>query len=267
MAFGDAGGHRPPSIFSTQSPLGRPRTTAGYKSEYQYETIHLATLDYQISSLSTEKSNVEKQINEYLYLNQEKIDPLINELLKKQTYLANLKFRLGILDKDKRDNVEESYKKYQEYQQERSHLDEVFNISEEEKKLLKVQFRKIVLKIHPDKIDEKFNLIASKLFNKMRNSYEMNDLREFEKYVLEIEQANLPLRGIPSGESEIRLKTVSLNVKLNELLESLIELRKSKTYLLIKNEVNIEEFINKKAKILLSEIELLDIEIGEFEQD
>ena len=152
----------------------------GYKSEYQYETIQLATLDYQITSLEIEKSVIEKQINEYLYLNQENIDPLINKLLEKRVYLAQLKFSSGIFDEPAKDKIEEDFKKYQKFQDAKSQIDEIFTISEEEKSTLKKQFRKFVLKIHPDRIDNKFGEIADKLFKKMRESYEKNDLNGFE---------------------------------------------------------------------------------------
>ncbi|HRI01352.1 MAG TPA: phospholipase D-like domain-containing protein [Saprospiraceae bacterium] len=237
----------------------------GYKSEYQYETIQLAALDYQISTLEIEKSIIEKQINEYLYFNQEIIDPLINKLLEKRLYLAKLKFNIGIVDETSKDKIEEEYKKYQKFQEAKSTIDEVFTISEEEQKTLKKQFKKFVLKIHPDKIDDKFGKIADKLFKKMRESYEKNDLNGFEKAISEIEQADLPLRGMPSIDNDIKVRTTTLNFKYTELLDNLIELRKSKTYITIKNVPNIEEFIKKKKKTLLQEIELAEIEIEELE--
>lgn len=233
----------------------------GYKSEYQYETIQLATLDYQITSLEIEKSVIEKQINEYLYLNQEIIDPLINKLLEKRVYLSQLKFSIGIVDEPTKDKIEEDYKKYQKFQYAKSQLDEIFTISEEEKNALKKQFRKFVLRIHPDKIDNKFGKIADKLFKKMRESYEKNDLNGFEKVISEIEQADLPLKGMPSDDNDIKMRTTTLNFKYTELLDNIIELRKSKTYSDIKNVSNIEEFIKIKKKILLQEIELIEIEI------
>jgi hypothetical protein len=238
----------------------------GYKSEYQYETIHLATLDYQISSLEIEKSVIEKQINEYLYLNQKFIDPIINKLLKKRVYLAKLKFNIGIVDETSKDKIEEEYKKYQKFQEAKSTIDEVFTISEEEQKTLKKQFKKFVLKIHPDKIDDKFGKIADKLFKKMRESYEKNDLNGFEKVISEIEQADLPLRGMPSIDNDIKVRTTTLNFKYTDLLDNLIELRKSKTFVTIKNEPNIEEFIKNKKKTLLQEIELVEIEIEGLEK-
>jgi hypothetical protein len=237
----------------------------GYKSEYQYETIQLATLDYQITSLEIEKSVIEKQIKEYLYLNQEIIDPLINKLLEKRVYLAQLKFSSGIFDEPAKDKIEEDFKKYQKFQDAKSQIDEIFTISEEEKSTLKKQFRKFVLKIHPDRIDNKFGEIADKLFKKMRESYEKNDLNGFEKVISEIEQADLPLKGMASDDNDIKMRTTTLNFKYTELLHNLIELRKSKTYLAIKNESNIEELIKRKKKTLLQEIELIEIEIEELE--
>jgi hypothetical protein len=239
----------------------------GYKSEYQYETIKLATLDYQISSLEIEKSIIEKQINEYLYLNQVIIDPLINKLLEKRLFLAKLKFSNGIIDQQIKDDIEEDYKKYQKFQDAKSQIDEVFNISKEEQNTIKKQFRKFVLKIHPDKVDDNFEEIANMLFKKLRESYEKNDLNGFEKVISEIEQADLPLKGMLRNDNDIRLRTTNLNFKYSELLDSLIELRKSKTYLAIKNESNIEEFIERKRKTLLQDIELIEIEIEDMESN
>jgi len=237
----------------------------GYQSEYQYETIQLATLDYQITSLEIEKSIIEKQINEYLYLNQQVIQPLINKLLEMRVYLAKLKFCLGIVDEKTKEQIEHEYKKYQSFQDTKSRMNEVLSISEEDKVKLKKQFRKFVLKIHPDKIDNKFVKIAEKLFKKLRESYEKNDIQSFEKIVSEIEEADLPLRGIPLIDNDVKIMSISLNHKYNELLDNLIELRKSKTYSEIKNEPNIDDFIKNKKKTLLQEIELIEIEIEEFE--
>ena len=237
----------------------------GYKSEYQFETIQLATLDYQITSLEIEKSVIEKQINEYLYLNQEMIDPLINKLLEKRVYLAQLKFSSGIVDEPTKNKIEEDFKKYQKFQDAKSQIEEIFTISEEEKNTLKKKFRKFVLKIHPDRIDNKFGEIADKLFKKMRESYEKNDLNGFEKVISEIEQADLPLKGMESDDNDIKMRTTTLNFKYTELLHNLIELRKSITYSAIKNESNIEELIKRKKKTLLQEIELIEIEIEELE--
>ena len=237
----------------------------GYKSEYQFETIQLATLDYQITSLEIEKSVIEKQINEYLYLNQEMIDPLINKLLEKRVYLAQLKFSSGIVDEPTKNKIEEDFKKYQKFQDAKSQIEEIFTISEEEKNTLKKKFRKFVLKIHPDRIDNKFGEIADKLFKKMRESYEKNDLNGFEKVISEIEQADLPLKGMESDDNDIKMRTTTLNFKYTELLHNLIELRKSSAYSAIKNESNIEELIKRKKKTLLQEIELIEIEIEELE--
>lgn len=239
--------------------------SVGYKSEYQYETIQLATLDYQITSLEIEKSVIEKQINQYLYLNQEIIDPLINKLLEKRVYLAHLKFSFGMVDEPTKVKIEQDYKKYQKFQEEKSQINEIFTISEEEKSILKKQFKKFVFKIHPDRIDKKFEKIADKLFKKMRESYEKNDLNKFEKVIAEIEQADLPLKGMAHDDNDIKIRTTSLNFKYTELLDNLIELRKSKTFLTIKNEANIEDFIKRKKETLLQEIELVMIEIEDLE--
>lgn len=108
--------------------------TVGFSTEFQHETIQLATLDYQISSIETEKVFIEKQINDYLYLNQEQIEPLIETLLKRKTHLADLKFKNNIIDIGEKAMQESQYKEYQRHQEGKSKIDEMFNISDEEEK-------------------------------------------------------------------------------------------------------------------------------------
>jgi hypothetical protein len=241
--------------------------TVGFESKFDFEAIEIATLDYQITTLETEKTNIRKSLNEYLFLYQKDIEPLVTKLLLLKTQLAASKFKLGVIDISEKENAEEEFKKYQEYQNSKAKETKVFPLNEEELSNLKKSFRTLVHKCHPDKIEDGYSEIAEMLFKDLRRAFETNDLDAFERVKSKIEETSLPLRGNEIKDINRRKITLfKLKSKYHEILDEIKNMLQSKTYDQIKSVTDVVQYVHERKKIVESEILLIESEIAMLEE-
>ena len=193
--------------------------------------LEVRVLEYQVSCLEDEKTEIEKQINRYKIAYNLNLGELIKEILFLKRKLAQQDFEN---DKEKQNEFEEANKDYEDFN--KAYEDNLKepkpqNLDEEQLKELKQNYRKATKFCHPDKVTEEQKVQAQKVFNELKEAYDTNDLQKVNSILMNLEKGIFKSQGETITEKDkLKLIKESLEIKEKGLLKELTEINKSLTY-------------------------------------
>lgn len=193
--------------------------------------LEVRVLEYQVSCLEDEKTEIEKQINRYKIAYNLNLGELIKEILFLKRKLAQQDFEN---DKEKQNEFEEANKDYEDFN--KAYEDNLKepkpqNLDEEQLKELKQNYRKATKFCHPDKVTEEQKVQAQKVFNELKEAYDTNDLQKVNSILMNLEKGIFKSQGETITEKDkLKLIKESLKIKEKGLLKELTEINKSLTY-------------------------------------
>jgi hypothetical protein len=150
--------------------------------------IELRMFEYKVVALSTEKNELEKQIEGFHQNTNQKLGGLISRFLelqakKKQKEADKAKTEQGKEERTKKKRLEEEaeeaqkeWKEYTEDYEDFKKKPQLRTLSTDERKQIKDTFRKAAQLCHPDKVSEDQREIAEKRFIQLKTAYDHNDL-------------------------------------------------------------------------------------------
>jgi hypothetical protein len=192
--------------------------------------LEIRSLEYQISSLSDEKTDLEKNIRSFELKYNEELGGLITKILHYKKVVAERIAKESKDDKQKQEEYEEAKFDYEDFS--KSYTDKLnepkpFALDEEKLKELKRNFRKASKICFPDKVLDDQKELATKIFIDLKDAYDNNNL----------EKVNQILKNLENGIFKSQGETINEKDKLKIILENLIRKRNGleETLLSIKN--------------------------------
>lgn len=196
--------------------------------------LEIRGLEFQVTSLEDEKTDIEKLINAYKL----KYNLELGELIKKILYL---KKQLSKYDAEQDTENQEKQKEYEETSNDyddfsKSYEDNLkepkpFKLNEEQLKDLKTIYRKATKLCHPDKVTDEQKEQAQRVFNELKNAYDNNDFEKVKAILVNLEKGIFKSQGetITQKEKLLMVKQ-ELELKREALEKALHQLKASEAY-------------------------------------
>jgi hypothetical protein len=192
-------------------------------------------LEVEIVALENEKISIEKIISDFVHSYNIKFGDLLLEILQ----LKKLRLEKLGLD-EKADEYVKAEENYQEYKQEyESSKEEVkFDLSDDEKKVLKQNYRKAAMLCHEDIVLNKFpnnpEILekAKKIMQELNEAYDQNDLKRVSEILSNLENGIFDSSDNIGYNSKEKLleRLEYLKLKRMDIASQLEQIRKGKAY-------------------------------------
>jgi hypothetical protein len=186
--------------------------------------IEYQKLEKYYSLLSDEKEEYEKLFFDFQHLHTIELGEIILEILR----LRKLKFKSDKVRFEDAENDERNYK--EQIDTDRSKFQ--YYLTSEEKKELKMKFRKATFLCHPDKVIDEFKHSAQNFFIELKLAYEANDIKGVTDILKELENGNCFKTKSETIQNKNKLNTEILNLKglILKIQAELTKIKESESY-------------------------------------
>jgi PLD-like domain len=219
--------------------------------------LEVRTLEHQLNALDNEKIEVERLISQFQTRHSIELGGVILKILHKRK----------LLFKDNEEKYKEAEEDERNYQQQvdEDRSKKVAELTEEEKKEIKTNFRKATMLCHPDKVAEAMKEHAEAAFVALKDAYDRNDIARVNSILKELENGvAFKLKSESITEKDGLLVAVqSLRRKIQDLELYLTNLREHDTYRTISGLEDWDEYFKDKKTRLKEELERLESELAE----
>jgi len=212
-------------------------------SDPELERLRLEAkiLEAEVNILSDEKADLEKKIYEFGIRHSSELGELILKILRLRKEKAKGTARQSEAERD--------YREYNtEYEIKRD--EKITQLTEEERKELKVKFKKATKLCHPDVVREEQKEAANELFIELKHAYERNDLERVSEILESLEKGDffaIRSQSITEGKL-LRGGIETLRMRIRELrteIQSIIESETYQTIVKIKNWDDVRKYSNE----------------------
>lgn len=191
--------------------------------------LEIRSLEYQISSLSDEKTDIEKNIRNFELKYNEELGGLITKILYYKKIVAEKLANEFKNDKQKQKEFEEAKFDYEDFSksyQDKLNEPKPFVLDEEKQNELKKNYRKATKLCHPDKVTDEQKELATKIFTDLKNAYDNNNLEKVNQILKDLEKGIFKSQGETINEKEkLIIIRENLILKRRELEEFLLSLK------------------------------------------
>ena len=223
--------------------------------------LEIRSLEYQISSLSDEKTDIEKNIRNFELKYNEELGGLITEILYYKRIVAEKLANEFKKDKQKQKEFEEAKFDYEDFSksyQDKLNEPKPFVLDEEKQNELKKNYRMATKLCHPDKVTDEQKDLATKIFTDLKNAYDNNNLEKVNQILNDLEKGVFKSQGETINEKEkLSIIRENLILKRRELEEFLLSLKNTdifKNLLTIKSLDKYFENAKEEFKRILEEL-------------
>ena len=220
--------------------------------------LEIKSLELQLSSIEDEKTDIEKLISGFeIRYNSELGEYLIKLLKIRKEKLKEEAEK----DHTKQTEFEEAENDFNEYENNYNNTKnkKTFEITEEEQKDLKSTFRKASKLCHPDVVSDEFKEEAEKVFNALKQAYDLNDLKKVNEILKNLDKGIFKSNSEKISEKEKLLLIVTqLKLKLEELENNLKKLKNNETYITITKIENWDNYFAETKENILLQLKKLE---------
>lgn len=227
--------------------------------------LEIRSLEYQISSLSDEKTDIEKNIKSFELKYNEELGELITKILHYKKVVAEKIAKESKDDKQKQQEYEEAKFDYEDFS--KSYNDKLNEpkplvLDEEKLKELKRNFRKASMICFPDKVLDDQKELATKIFIDLKEAYDNNNLEKVNQILKDLEKGIFKSKGETINEKD-KLKIILENLirKRNELEEMLLSIKNTNTFNKISHIKNWDNYFQDTKEEFNKILEELENEI------
>ena len=224
--------------------------------------LEIRSLEYQISSLSDEKTDIEKSIRSFELKYNEELGGLITKILYYKKIIAEKLANEFKNDERKQKEFEEAKFDYEDFSksyQDKLNEKKPFVLDEEKQNELKKNYRKATKLCHPDKVTDEQKELATKIFTDLKNAYDNNNLEKVNQILNDLEKGIFKSQGETIDKKD-KLKIIRENLirRRQELEEILITIKNTDAFSKISNIENWDNYFaeaKEKFNKILSELE------------
>ena len=227
--------------------------------------LEIRSLEYQISSLSDEKIDIEKNIKNFELKYNEELGGLITEILYYKKVSAAKIAEEFKNDYQKQQEYEEAKFDYEDFS--RSYQDKLseikpFVLDDEEQIELKKNYRKATKLCHPDKVTDNQKELATRIFTDLKNAYDNNNLEKVNQILNDLEKGIFKSKGEATNEKDkLRIIRENLILKRNELEELLLSIKNTDTFKKIFNLKNWDKYFENSKEEFTKILKALKTEV------
>ena len=217
--------------------------------------FEIKNLENQLNAFDNEKIELEKLLSEFQHRHTNELGAIILEILR----LRKIKFKS---DHSKYEEAENDERQYQEQVNDEKGKD-FYELTEEEKLVLKKTFRKATVLCHPDKVSDEFKADAQSVFIELKAAYDKNDLKKVAEILTDLEKGNyFKYRSETVIEADLlKVAIAKLRRQIKTLEAEIITIKQSETFKTIKNIADWDEYFSITKGKLQSELDELTLEI------
>lgn len=226
--------------------------------------LEIRSLEYQISSLSDEKTDIEKNIRSFELQYNEELGDLISKILLFKKIVAQKIAEEYKNDNKKQQEYEEAKFEYEDFS--KSHqekLNEVkpFVLDEERLIELKKNYRKASKLCHPDKVTNEQKELATKIFTDLKKAYDNNNLKKVNEILKDLEKGIFKSQGeIINEKDKLKIILENLILKRKKLEEMLFSIKNTDTFNKINEIDNWDYYFQSTKEEFTKILEELQIE-------
>jgi len=219
-------------------------------SEIAALKLESRSLELQINALDDEKTEIEKLLHTFEIRHNQELGDIIIKILKVRK--KKLKSEAE-KDNSKKKKYEEAKKDFDDFSQNYSASkdDKIIELTDKEKKEIKVLYRKASMLCHPDKVAEDQKKDAEKIFKELAEAYKRNDLQKVKDILTNLEKGVfLSNTDLTNEKEKLLILVQQLRIKRDLIEEEIDGLRNSETYNTVSGIENWDEyFLNLKEKL------------------
>lgn len=201
--------------------------------------LEIRGLEFQVSSLEDEKTDIEKLISTYQSQYNIELGDLIKKILLLKKQLAKFDVEQDKENKEKQKEYDEASSDYDDFSksyEENLKEPKPFELSEEKLKELKQNYRKATKLCHPDKVTDEQKEQAQRVFTELKTAYDNNDLEKVNDILVNLEKGIFKSQGETiTQKDKLLIIKQELELKRKTLVESLHKLKISDVYQKIGN--------------------------------
>jgi len=207
--------------------------------------LEIRMLENQINAFENEKIDLEKLLIDFEYRHTKELGHLILSILK--------------IRKEKYNN-KESEKDFEDYQREytKELQRKVFELPDEDKKILKKEYKNASILCHPDKfVNESIEVQkkAEEIFKELNEAQKNNDLERIREIVYNLKRGILSISTLKNQDKELlKLTAKSLKKKLNDLQIEIEGIKESETFIHINSLKNWDFYFITQKELLEQEL-------------
>lgn len=217
--------------------------------------LEIKILENQLNAFDNEKIELDKLLSDFQHRHTIELGEIILHILK----LRKIKYKEH---NQKAQETEDDFNQYND-QFENEKDKHQFELSEDEKKELKKNFRKATTLCHPDKVSEEQKGEAEKVFIALKEAYDQNDFEKVNRILKDLETGNsFRSQTDTISEKEVLKATVEkLRQKLQQLEKEIITVKESETFSTVNNITNWDTYFDETKTQLEEELESLTLEL------
>lgn len=162
--------------------------------------LEIRGLEFQVSSLEDEKTDIEKLISTYQSQYNIELGDLIKKILLLKKQLAKFDVEQDKENEEKQKEYDEASSDYDDFSksyEENLKEPKPFELSEEKLKELKQNYRKATKLCHPDKVTDEQKEQAQRVFTELKTAYDNNDLEKVNDILANLEKGIFKSREKP----------------------------------------------------------------------
>jgi hypothetical protein len=221
-------------------------------------TLELKALEIQVSSLEDEKTELEKLLHTYNYRHAVEVGEIIRRIL----LLRREKLKVEAeQDQNKEEEYQEAQQDYNEYDQDyqETSKQELFKVTEAEQRELKAIFRACSKLCHPDVVAAEFKVEATKLFARLNEANEKNDIPAIRALYEQLKIGIFtPMSATVSDAQKLHRQVVRIRSKVKDLAVAIAAIRATDAYRKVVAIVDLDEYLAGLKQQLQTELDNLE---------
>ena len=226
-------------------------------SEIMALRLEIKALEIQISSLEDEKAEIEKLIHEFEIKYNNELGELIIKILRLRKEKLKEEAKEDETKKQEYEEAEEDYKNFNKNYKVTKDK-KIIELTDEQKKELKTNYRKASKLCHPDVVADEFKVQAEQVFKDLKDAYDSNDLGKVNEILNNLEKGIFTEKSEKISEkNKLNAMAMSLRQKRDEIEVQLNSLKTSETYKTVSELTDWNEYFKGIKEKLESELNVL----------
>jgi len=234
--------------------------------ELQGLRLELIALESRLEELTLVHIEHINTINSFNNLQNRIVGPVILEILKLRARISQLLKSNDDYYQDIKDQFEDAQQEYDNFHRAYQSVEEQFQfeISDENKKILKKQYKQASRLCHPDKVSIEFKPQANKIFSELNNAYVNNDLPKVQEILTELKSgAGFSVDSYSIDNKQIlKSKIQSIRKKIEGVKSEIQKVKENKIYKVIEENDDLEKYFNEMREKLEVERDELEEKLG-----
>jgi len=213
--------------------------------------VELSILEKELNRLSETQNEYLAEINAFTSDYYRYLGAVIEEILRLQQEVAQKAFNRGEINEEELKASKDEYKSFYEEAITQS-KEQILTLSKEEEKKLKKLYRKASRLTHPDTVVEEFKEEATKIFIALNSAYKRKDLTKVKEILTGLESGLYFNYGSDeiNDKELLRKKSGILREKIKIINKEIEELLQSETYVIIKENEDLNNYFSELKKKL-----------------